>query len=178
MVKLPSRKDLADRLDQLERDMLVFAAGGGAGAALARSAPLRAAAGRGALRLTPAALLADLVIRQEESLAYQAGEFAGRQFEGTEPTGVREGLVGKQGLALPKVFKRKISKANKAVKEGMKILKGGTKALTGSVPGVLPPRAFRTATVAAGMANPGTPSKIGKGKSKAKNLARKLKKWW
>jgi len=178
MVKLPSRRDLADRIDQLERDLLVFAAGGGAGAALVRSAPLRAAAGGAALRLTPAALLADLVIRQEESLAYQAGEFTGRQFEGTEPTGFREGLMGKQGLALPKVFKRKVSRANKAVKQAMDWLKVGTKAQTGSAPGVLPKGAFRTSTKAAGMANPNTKSKLGKGKSMINKLARRLKKWW
>jgi len=178
MVKLPSRKDLADRVDQLERDLLIFATGGGAGAALARSAPLRAAAGRAGLRLTPAALLADLVIRQEESLAYQAGEFVGGRFEGTEPAGVREGLVGRQGLALPKVFKRKVSRANKAVKQGMKWLKEGTKGTTGAMPGTLPKGAFLTSVKASSMANPKTPSKIGKGKSVKNKLARKLKKWW
>jgi len=177
MAKLPSRKDLANRLDQLERDLVIFATGGGAGAALARSAPLRVAAGGAALRLTPAALLADLVIRQEESLAYQAGEFAGRQFEGTEPTGFREGLVGKQGLALPKVFKRKISRANRAVAYGMKLLKSGTKAFSGADKGKLPKGAFATATVAAGLANPKTGGST-KGKGKTKALARKIKGWW
>jgi hypothetical protein len=178
MAKLPSRKDLADRIDQLERDLLVFTAGGGAGAALARSAPLRAAAGGAALRLTPAALLADLVIRQEESLAYQAGEFVGGRFEGTEPTGVREGIVGKRGIALPKILKRKVSKSNKAVKQGMKWLKEGSKGVTGAIPGILPKGAFLTSVKAASMANPKTPSKIGKGKSIRNKLARKLKKWW
>jgi len=177
MAKLPSRKELANRIDQLERELLIFATGGGAGAALARSAPLRAAAGGAALRLTPAALLADLVIRQEESLAYQAGEFVGGRFEGTEPTGFREGLVGKQGLALPKVFKRKISKANRAVAYGMKLLKSGTKAFTGADKGTLPKGAFATATVAAGLANPRTGGST-KGKGKAKALARKIRSWW
>jgi len=177
MVKLPSRRELANRLDQLERDLLVFAAGGGTGAALTRSASLRAAAGGAALRLTPAALLADLVIRQEESLAYQAGEFVGGRFEGTEPTGVREGIVGKRGLALPKVFKRKISKANRAVAYGMKLLKSGTKAFTGADKGKLPKGAFATATVAAGLANPKTGGST-KGKGKTKALARKIKGWW
>jgi len=177
MVKLPSRKELADRIDQLERELLIFATGGGAGAALARSAPLRVAAGGAALRLTPAALLADLVIRQEESLAYQTGEFVGRQFEGTEPAGFREGLLGKQGLALPKVFKRKISKANRAVAYGMKLLKSGTKAFSGADKGKLPKGAFATATVAAGLANPKTGGST-KGKGKAKALARKIRSWW
>ena len=74
--------------------------------------------------------------------------------------------------------KRKISKANKAVKQGMKFLKSGTKAQTGSAPGTLPAGAFRTSTIAAGLANPNSKSVIGKGKSKVKALARKLKKWW
>jgi len=74
--------------------------------------------------------------------------------------------------------KRKVSKANKAVKQGMKWLKEGTKAATGSMPGVLPAQAFRTTVKAAGMANPKTKSKPGKGKSIMNKLARRLKKWW
>jgi len=74
--------------------------------------------------------------------------------------------------------KRKVTRANKAVKQGMKWLKEGTKAATGSVPGVLPAKAFRTTVKAAGMANPKTKSKPGKGKSIMNKLARRLKKWW
>ena len=74
--------------------------------------------------------------------------------------------------------KRKLSKANKAVKHAMGLLRGGTKAATGADKGKLPKGAFKTAVKAAGLANPGTKSVIGKGKSKLKNLARKLKKWW
>ena len=74
--------------------------------------------------------------------------------------------------------KRKLSKANKAVKYGMGLLKGGTKATTGADIGKLPKGAFKIAVKAAGLANPGTKSVIGKGKSKVKALARKLKKWW
>jgi hypothetical protein len=74
--------------------------------------------------------------------------------------------------------KRKVSKANKAVKQGMTWLKAGGKAATGAGAGVLPKAAFRTAVKAAGMANPKTKSKPGKGKSTMNKLARRLKKWW
>jgi len=74
--------------------------------------------------------------------------------------------------------KRRISKANKAVKYGMDLLKAGTKRSTGADKGKLPKGAFTLVTKAAGLANPKTKSVIGKGKSKVKALARKLKKWW
>ena len=87
-------------------------------------------------------------------------------------------IPGVRGSAVSAFKKRAISKANKAVKHGMSLLKAGTKASTGADRGVVPIGAFKTATKAAGLANPKTPSKIGKGKSKVKNLARKIKKWW
>ena len=74
--------------------------------------------------------------------------------------------------------KRKVSKANKAVKHAMGLLKGGTKRSTGADKGKLSKGAFKIATKAAGLANPNTKSSIGKGKSITKALARKLKKWW
>jgi len=74
--------------------------------------------------------------------------------------------------------KRKVSKANRAVKQAMGWLKAGTKAATGAMPGTLPRGAFRTAVKAAGMANPNTKSKPGKGKSLINKIARRLKKWW
>jgi len=74
--------------------------------------------------------------------------------------------------------KRRISKANKAVKHAMGLLRGGTKATTGADKGKLPKGAFKIATKAAGLANPGTKSVIKAGKSVTKALARKLKKWW
>jgi len=74
--------------------------------------------------------------------------------------------------------KRKLSKANKAVKHAMGLLRGGTKATTGADKGKLPKGAFKIAVKAAGLANPGTKSVIKKGKSVTKALARKLKKWW
>jgi len=76
-----------------------------------------------------------------------------------------------------KAARRTISKANKAVKHAMGLLKAGTKASTGADKGKLPRGAFLTSVKAAGLANPNTPSRI-KGKGKIKNLARKLKRWW
>ena len=77
-----------------------------------------------------------------------------------------------------KTLKRAVSKANRAVKEGMKILKAGTKAQTGSKPGTLAKGAFKLATKAAGLANPKTKSKIGKAKTKLNKLAMKIRRWW
>jgi hypothetical protein len=74
--------------------------------------------------------------------------------------------------------KRKVSKANRAVKEGMKWLKGKGKSLTGTAPGVLPGRSFVMATKAAGLANPRTKSKPGKAKTVVNKLAKTLRKWW
>ena len=74
--------------------------------------------------------------------------------------------------------KRKISKANRAVKEGMKWLKSGGKKLTGAAPGVLPGRSFAIATKAAGLANPRTKSKPGKSATVLNKLAKKLRAWW
>jgi len=86
--------------------------------------------------------------------------------------------VGAPIIGPIKAIKRKISKANKAVKKGMGLLKAGSKATTGADKGKLPKGAFKTATIAAGLANPKTKSIIGKGKSKIKILARKLRSWW
>jgi len=92
-------------------------------------------------------------------------------------------LLGAPGIrplakARERFVKRKVSKANRAVKEGMRLLKAGGKALSGSTAGTLPKAAFRIAVKAAGMANPKTKSKPGKGKSIMNKLARRLKKWW
>ena len=74
--------------------------------------------------------------------------------------------------------KRKVSKANKAVRHAMGLLKAGPKGSTGAGKGILPKGAFKLATKAAGLANPKTKSVIGKGKGKLKALARKIRKWW
>jgi len=79
--------------------------------------------------------------------------------------------------ASDKAVRRKVSKANKAVKHAMGLLKAGTKASTGADKGKLPRGAFLTSVKAAGLANPNTSSRI-QGKGKIKNLARKLKRWW
>jgi len=106
----------------------------------------------------------------EEQLKERIREF--------EPTVLPGGGLGRGQPAASRAVRRKISRANTAVKQGMKWLKAGTKAATGAVPGVLPTRAFRTTVIAAGMANPKTKSKPGKGKSIMNKLARRLKKWW
>jgi hypothetical protein len=170
---MPSTKD---RLEALE-NLLLF----GGGAVAGRLGPR--AVVRGGARLASAhpyvlaaTLAAEGYIHREEiaNVARKVGE----AFEGTEPAGVRPAIVGREAIPAVRAIKRKVSKANKAVKHAMAILKSGTKAQTGSAPGTLPAGAFRTSTIAAGLANPKTKSVIGKGKSKIKALARKLKKWW
>ena len=76
-----------------------------------------------------------------------------------------------------KAVRRKVSKANKAVKHAMGLLKAGPKRSTGADKGKLVKGAFKMATKAAGLANPNTASKI-KGKGKLKALARKIRSWW
>jgi len=103
------------------------------------------------------------------------------------PTKLQKALIKRLGIKdrdtkLGGIFMagktRKVSKANRAVKQAMTWLKGGTKSATGTKPGILPRGAFRTAVKAAGRANPNTKSRIGKGKSIMDKLARRLKKWW
>ena len=81
-------------------------------------------------------------------------------------------------FADPRKVIRAVSKANRAVRQGMKLLKSGSKATTGALPGKLPAQAFRTAVKAAGLANPKTKSTIGKAKTKLNKLAKKLRTWW
>ena len=100
----------------------------------------------------------------------EIAEVSQRLLEGAGGPVVPERLMATGG-------KRKVSKANKAVKHAMSLLKAGTKASTGADKGKLPRGAFKTAVKAAGLANPRTPSRI-KGKGRIKNLARKLKRWW
>ena len=174
---MPSTKD---RLEALE-NLLLF----GGGAVAGRLGPRAVLGGAAAAaRVAPKPIqwiVAAELVRQgyihREDIADVASTLS-QQFEGTEPAGVRTAIVGREAIPAVRAVKRKVSKANKAVKQAMKILKSGTKAQTGSAPGTLPAGAFRTSTIAAGLANPKTASKIGKGKSKVKALARKLKKWW
>jgi len=81
-------------------------------------------------------------------------------------------------FADPRKVIRAVSKANRAVRQGMKLLKSGSKSATGASPGKLPAQAFRTAVKAAGLANPKTRSTIGKAKTKLNKLAKKLRAWW
>ncbi len=126
MAKLPSRKELADKVDQLERDLAIFAAGGGAGAVLARSPAVQTAAVSGLGRITPAALAADLLIRQEEALLARGAEFVSAplaaQFSEGFSAVTSPAAVEKKARAKPK----KKSKFNKAVSNGMKALKKST----------------------------------------------------
>ena len=170
---MPSTKD---RLEALE-NLLLFTGGAVAGRVGPRAIV------RGGARLAgahPYALAATLAAEgwiHREEIADVASAL-GQKFEGTEPAGVRTAIVGREAIPAVRKLKRKVSKANKAVKQGMKILKSGTKAQTGSAPGTLPAGAFRTSTIAAGLANPKTKSKPGKGKSIINKIARRLKKWW
>jgi hypothetical protein len=110
--------------------------------------------------------------------AYEQLIATGRGVQQTlQPVVAPLGLPGIRPVSRISV-KRKVSKANRAVKQGMTWLKAGGKAVTGAVAGTLPGGAFRTAVKAAGMANPKTKSKPGKGKSIMNKLARRLKKWW
>jgi hypothetical protein len=121
--------------------------------------------------------------------AYERDKIADLLSQGYElvQTPVAVGDPGEFGQVRPgpiiatipkKTIKRAVSKANRAVKEGMKLLKAGTKAQTGSKSGTLPRGAFKMATKAAGLANPKTPSRITKAKTKVNKLARKIRRWW
>jgi len=176
--------DTERRLEALE-NVLLFGGGVAAGTASGRHLARRAVpaavrlGGRVALAnpYAVAALLAyEGYIHRDQISDIAAGlaqQGSPMQQETTRP-------VGKLGLGpqFVKAKKRATSKANKAVKQGMKWLKEGTKAATGAVPGTLPAKGFFTAVKAAGMANPNTKSKPGKGKSIMNKLARRLKKWW
>jgi hypothetical protein len=148
MARLPSRKELAAKVDQLERDLAIFAGGAGTGALLRASPALATSAATGIGRLTPAALAADLLIRQEEALLARGANIVaepfGEQFSSgftslTSPT-----QVERKARAKPK----KKSRFNKAVSAGLKALKGsasyGKKGVISNAKA-----AFRTATKAA-----------------------------
>lgn len=144
------------------------------------------------------ALGAGAQARTAGSLAARGSKFAVRQAVTKNPWGVAallayEGYIRRDEIAdiaeslgagevpgggAPSIVKKRaISKANKAVRQGMKLLKAGSKASTGADKGKLPKGAFKTATIAAGLANPKTGGST-KGKGKTKALARKIKGWW
>ncbi len=178
---------LERRLDLLEN--LIIAGGAGfAGREIGRRGAVgatRAAAmtpvGRLALAgVTYAALRREINERDREALeasgaspeAQEAYAFAQR-YAGVPTTG---GLAIQAAGKLKKT--RTVSKANKAVRHAMSLLKAGPKSSTGADKGKLPKGAFRIATIAAGLANPMSPSRIGKGATRVKKLARKIRKWW
>ena len=148
MVKLPSRKELAAKVDQLERDLAIFAAGGGTGAVLARSPSARMTAVSGLGRITPAALAADLLIRQEEALLARGAEAVSaplaEQFSSGFTSMTSPAKIERKARAKPK----KKSRFNKAVSSGLKALKSST---SYGKKGVISnsKAAFKTATKAA-----------------------------
>ena len=178
MVKLPSRKELAAKVDQLERDLAIFAAGGGTGAVLARSPAARAAAVSGVARLTPAALAADLLIRQEDALLARGIQLAAPQVQQSLVDPIMANIGQAPTLTTPTGLERKArappkkkSRFNKAVSAGLKALKGsasyGKKGVISNAKA-----AFRTATKAASARSKG--NKMPKsGPSKVANKAAK-----
>ena len=190
--------DTERRLEALE-NLLLF--GGGVAAGTASGRQLAAAAARrvpsvaaraagtalGAARRHPVAATAFIayVAHKEgvsletarELIEDQVGEIQeGQRFVSPLLTPVPRAIMD-PGAAIPR-YKRKVSKANKAVKHAMSLLKAGPKRSTGADKGKLVKGAFKIAVKAAGLANPKTKSKIGKGKGKVKALARKIRKWW
>ena len=135
MARLPSRKELADRINQLERDIKIVsaAAAAGYGARALGGAGIASRVGGAAVgpvaRATPGLALADLIIRQEESVPFRVGEEfieqAERLASGVEMRARSEGLpiAGRPAVSKPK---RKTSKFSKAVSAGMKTVKAST----------------------------------------------------
>lgn len=165
------------------------------GTGIARAPGTVAAAGVGAARIAGKVAMRHPVLATAGVvyLAYQnQDEIRQLLQQGYEiipdiPTGIGVADPGEFGQIRPgpmmvtvptKTIKRAVSKANRAVRQGMKILKAGTKARTGSKPGTLPKGAFKLATKAAGLANPKTKSIIGKAKTKLNKLARSIRSWW
>ena len=135
MARLPSRKELTDRINQLERDIKVVsaAAAAGYGARALGGAGTASRIGSGVARplarVSPQLALADLIIRQEESVPFRVGEEfieqAERLASGVEMRARSEGLpiAGRPAVSKPK---RKTSKFSKAVSAGMKTVKAST----------------------------------------------------
>jgi len=174
---------LEKRLDLLEKAVI-----GGTGVAVGRYGLGGVVRGAGRLaartphgRLILAGIAYDTLRRElnERDRELLAEEGASLEQQETYAMAQRYNpMISTVGLATKiALTKRKVSKANKAVKYGMKLLKGGSKASTGADKGKLPKGAFATSTKAAGLANPNTPSKI-KGKGRLKALARKIRSWW
>jgi len=174
---------LEKRLDLLEKALIAgggVAVGrygvGGVVRGVGRAATMTPVGRLGLAGISYALLRQELNERDREMLAEEGASL--EQQELYQRAQRFSPMISTVGLATKiALTKRKVSKANKAVKYGMKLLKGGPKASTGADKGKLPKGAFATSTKAAGLANPNTPSKI-KGKGLLKNLARKIRKWW
>jgi len=135
MARLPSRRELADRINELERDLKIVAGAAAAGyGTRALGGPgiatrIGATAAGPIARATPGLALADLIIRQEESLPFRVGEEFIEQAErlatGVEARARSEGLpiAGRPAVA-PR--RKKVSKFSKAVSAGMKTVKAST----------------------------------------------------
>lgn len=137
MARLPSRRELAAKIDKLERDLTIFAAGTGTGAVLGRSPAARAAAMAGLIKVTPPALVADLIIRQEDALLARGAEatldvvspLVGRAISPVTDPLLQQftafstpSKVQRAGQAKPK----KKSRFNRAIAAGMKAAKAST----------------------------------------------------
>ena len=135
MARLPTRKELADRINDLERDLKVVSAAAAAGyGARALGGPgiasrIGATAAGPIARASPGLALADLIIRQEESVPFRVGEEfieqAERLASGVEMRARSEGLpiAGRPAVAKRR---KKVSKFSKAVSAGMKTVKAST----------------------------------------------------
>ena len=129
MATLPSRRELANKLDALESQLAIFAAGTGTGAILARSPVARRAATAAISPLVLPALGADVLIRQEKSIPIRAGVYSIDELvalaEGAEMQSRQMGVTPVGAVVAPTtpVTKKKVNKFSKAVSKGMKAIK-------------------------------------------------------
>ena len=136
MARLPSRRELTDRINQLERDIKIVsaAAAAGYGARAIGGAGTASRIGSAAIgplaRASPQLALADLLIRQEESIPFRVGEEfieqAERLASGVEMRARSEGLPIAGRPAVSKTKRRKTTKFSKSVSAGMKAVKAST----------------------------------------------------
>jgi len=142
-------------------------AGATTAAATPRGRSLAVAGGRVGFRLTKALVkrhpyVATAVVLAELGYIYQDEiENVARDLAERVPAPVSgQGGDPTFGAAIVPKVRRKLSKANKAMAKAMKATKNN----------------FKQATKIASKANPNTKSKIGKGSTKVKKLARKIRK--
>ena len=154
------------RLPSFEEALAI--ATGATAAATPRGRRLAMRVGRGGVRLTTAiarrhpaiataVVLAELGYIFEDDIRRVARDLRESM---PSPASGQGGSPTFSGESIAPKVRRKVSKANKAMKQAMKATKNN----------------FKQATKIASKANPATKSKIGKGTSKAKKLARKIRK--